>query len=820
MTETSQEVWSKFTLPDNFIVETLIMWPTAFFVLKPRIERYNEKFWTKLDAIQVANHLVELGYQILTIPEESDSDVVVSDTTWEVNNSLDKDWKDYVSKEVLDDGWGISDAELEIEVERVVNILLGADIELNDSDKEQYDFIIDFFVKDLREMEEYRPLKTGIFQQLDSKIEMLDNNWISHWLMQIFRGTTGLSLRSGVEWMIYAYREKVLDDKDSFYNFVRKAAFISKYIWDISCVLDGPQWKEQQEQDEEKLQRIIIPEMQSIALDWLDESNVWPESHISFLLYNILYCFAEDYAERKPQEWDVKNLSEYIIERIYQFDSHIIDIWKSVPQVVSERLPSWFIHEESYRPLIADVYRYFKYLLNNSSIDIWDLFTYDDICELNSVASSQEAEQARKMQDERIRKDEERAEKRVERFASKDSALQYMFWRISWILEETKWNIQEAVIVLKENPNSDFSKLITRHNINAIDLVEYQLAWIDWAKNNRWYKRNQTDWQKVCSVLAEFKNIGTPIIPNFLQANSDASRIALSIMRYDKAETISHLPDGVYDNTLDSYFQNVSRVERKQEADSRERDRRMGYDDGFMDFGSTDTSNTSSHFYKFTSAIPAWWLTPDWKKLVLLKDDIWTDIKKTRIRATEVLGWFDTLIAQCDRRLKILDTLKKSKILEPDDEIDSWDAEKASKLRVLFQGFDSDLIELAKGILWNHHTKEFVTEHYDTLEPDMQESVTRILALEEQYNEIQREFKNDSDSTPDKNEDELNEISRNISLVHYQKGLIKEKRKLFEEQFIWTRQQRDAKRERLESEREDRQRRSQLFGESVVWRFL
>jgi hypothetical protein len=69
------------------------------------------------------------------------------------------------------------------------------------------------------------------------------------------------------------------------------------------------------------------------------------------------------------------------------------------------------------------------------------------------------------------------------------------------------------------------------------------LEWINTAKNNRWHKKNQTDWQKVCAVLAEFRDIETPIIPNFLQANSEASRVALSIMKYDKAETLSHLPD-------------------------------------------------------------------------------------------------------------------------------------------------------------------------------------------------------------------------------------------------------------------------------------
>jgi hypothetical protein len=63
----------------------------------------------------------------------------------------------------------------------------------------------------------------------------------------------------------------------------------------------------------------------------------------------------------------------------------------------------------------------------------------------------------------------------------------------------------------------------------------------------------------------------------------------------------------------------------------------MGYGDEFIDGESTSRPNTSSHFYKFTSAVPAWWLTPDWKKLVLLKDDIWNDIKKSRIRATDVL---------------------------------------------------------------------------------------------------------------------------------------------------------------------------------------
>jgi hypothetical protein len=58
----------------------------------------------------------------------------------------------------------------------VINILLGANVELEDSNKEQYDFIINFFVQDLREMEEYRPLGVYIFPQLDSKIDMLDYN--------------------------------------------------------------------------------------------------------------------------------------------------------------------------------------------------------------------------------------------------------------------------------------------------------------------------------------------------------------------------------------------------------------------------------------------------------------------------------------------------------------------------------------------------------------------------------------------------------------------------------------------------------------------
>jgi hypothetical protein len=91
----------------------------------------------------------------------------------------------------------------------------------------------------------------------------------------------------------------------------------------------------------------------------------------------------------------------------------------------------------------------------------------------------------------------------------------------------------------------------------------------------------------------------------------------------------------------------------------------------------------------------------------------------------------------------------------------------------------------------------------------MQESITRILTLQEEYDEIQNST--DNDVTPTENEDEINQINRNISETHYQKGLIQEKKKLFEEQFIWTRQQRDEKREKLEREKEDRQRSSQLF---------
>lgn len=54
-------------------------------------------------------------------------------------------------------------------------------------------------------------------------------------------------------------------------------------------------------------------------------------------------------------------------------------------------------------------------------------------------------------------------------------------------------------------------------------------------------------------------------------------------------------------------------------------------------------------FYKSTGAVPAWWLAPDWKRVALLRDVLWGELKKNKLKKEALLQGFDELLAQCDR---------------------------------------------------------------------------------------------------------------------------------------------------------------------------
>ncbi len=804
MSEASQEWRSNFSLPDDFLSKCLIVWPTQFFMIRSAVESYNKQFWTDLNPIQVANHLKGEGYQILTIPEESDSNGLVLETAWVVNESLGKDWKIFVSEHVLEEWWDAPNAEIEVEAEKVINILLGGNVEIEDSDKRQYDFFIDYFFDHEREIEDYICLKPYEFSRLDAELSRVEGVSTLRWLCDQLKATSrgDWTWRTGLVGVIRAYEKELgNENQEQLYHFIRKVAFIAKYVCNIWVILEHPRSQERTAEMKIRLEEEIIPEMNEIGRNGLSSIKIWEDTHISYVLRELILYFVRNHISENPQGWDISKIKTYIKKRIYHFDSGMIDICKQAPESIGERIPWFNFYEAESVSFSALIHKFLKLVLDDS-IDIWEAILDNDLCGLDEYAAGKREKRAQLTREADLEKKETQAAKRVERFAFKDSALQYMFWRIQHTLEDTKWNIQEAVKVLKADPESDFNKLVTHHNISAIDMVESQLERIEWERSNRWVRKNDTRWQAVCSVLAEFRNIDIPILPQFLQADSANSRIALSILSYDKAETEYHLPEWVYQDSVEAYFQNVSRVEEKRDADRIEQNRSAGFDDDFMNYWWINRN--SDTFYKFTSAVPAWWLTPDWKKLVLLKDDIWTDIRKSWILAKDVLWWFDALIAQCTRQFRGLDALEASWVGRLQDSDKTLYQAKKNEFETLFSWLGDEY-------------KELFSDEYE-IDLSFRGLMSDIRG-EWEESDLEKCFRLKGELEDMKTITNSQFIERR-NYVLKAKGDLEHMRELYEEQFVWTREQRQNKRDRQQREKEERMNRGSLFARSSMNRWF
>ncbi len=787
-----QEVGGKeSSIPEDFLSEYPLAFPTQYSLVKTRVEKYNQKHQTNYHPVDIALALNAYWMQVLSIPQKEVISTFTAQIPEQVNIVLESSWKNYVYPEVFQ-VWENSESENidTSELEKIILALMWSDISLSDEEKYNFRVIIDFFIGNNSAFEVFSFLKEDSFSRVNRSIDEYQN-YNSSYFETYFRDY--IWTHTSMTEIYDTYRKSLWDISDTdlqvkVLQFLRTIVKIRRYVNIPSVIGQNQKIQEAKLQEKQYVMEKIYPLMLTQAQNNEDISLSSPEAIFATLLRKYLFSLKKQHLKYSyDSEFPV-----YVAWILHDNRSYYWSVFQDyISQYISQDILSDSKNSEQ------NLKRAVKILLEND-IDFSWLYSSGDRDEMYAIWEQ-------KKQDEIDRENEEhelREQKKQERYNSKEKTLSFLFWVIQSELEKVKGDISKAVDNLKRNSNSEIWKLIKHHNITAQDMIQSQLYRIEQEHSNKFERKVDIFWQKVCSVFAELVSWEKPHAPISLTTPSSSSQIAYLIFSSQYAELRNHLPDGVYEDTIEAHFKNLERVRSKQERDSRSE---FDFLDRINDERSRTQDQKIKTFYNTTRAIPAWWISPDWKKMTLLKDSIWDLIRKNRIQKEQVVWGFEELVSQLQRQIKQIHTLELN-----------WRERLNQEER---STYDNKKLELdaIKSTLWSEYAEFFTedgrSESFYKLLGAISSEIFLWESLFEQALKIQDELwsiKNTANSIFQERKNTLSQMIRELQSW----------KQLYIEEFVWSSGQRVEKQEK--ARREKASRRIQISNDfwGLFWNYF
>ena len=810
----SETIWDK-NIPDEniqgFLSQYLFLSPVQFSIIQSRIAEYEEEFWILCDAFDVTEILKNRGYQVLSIPSSIEEGV-----EWikeEVESNLEASWRNYASNH-LQKSWSKGE-QLEIEnaVKKLVDIFLWTIHDEDEDSQLQYDFIRQAFSQKEDILQTSIYLNEAWIALIEESFKAFSNT--SQFHRRLFFNLID-ELPSGFWEIVFNYSKTLLSELNAnlypkdfllLKNFLEKLVKVVSYFDSVSVFQDHPDCQKEQELLRKHIEGYTLPLIDSMR-GFLDKEendflSLPREEHVALVTREVIIEGIFQLYRTSPEVTHTLKWREYMKDRLeqqyirsYDFDDFFSPIYGVRYNREEEDYyitPMWDWKTSKWREEIRNTA-----LSVIGMISDWEAFLTDDEKQrLESFKKDRIVEIQRRKDLKKERIIEQRARKKEGRESSPEKAFKYMFWNIIHKFEDSKSNIRRVIEGIKWDKRSEVVRLAKLHNISAIDMVQHQLQEMGKNINNepKWHDKQRISWQVVASVLAEIIDIKEPILPAYLLWNSKSSELAIILMKWDRAETMNHLPDNIYTRVVDNYIENYRRVDGKSHNHLIDRisNEWWNKDDIFDNDRNLDKRiRKRKNLYNDTKAVPAWWLTPDWKRVSILRDTIWSEIKRSKLKKGAILKWFDELAAHCDRQLVQLNALKNAWR-------DNLDEEKQQKYDDITQEMDE--IEKTKAF---ERVKELLEDWFFWEQVELFSGGGIGASNLEKYSSLRNQI-----GLLEKEEDTLN-VSLKIQQVEETKSEISRLRNVYERNFVLSKEQREQLDEKIKTPRTDF-----MFGKNV-----
>lgn len=237
-----------------------------------------------------------------------------------------------------------------------------------------------------------------------------------------------------------------------------------------------------------------------------------------------------------------------------------------------------------------------------------------------------------------------------EREQDPEKAKKYIIWATISILNEHDLNISKTVQEIQNKHSKKWNKILKFLEIHNIDIQKWldEIILYKNEEHDSWRQLNRMQWQGVFWILFELKEQENSQVSTIEKTlNSKESLLALDIYKWFHANYIDDLPNDIYYECINDSLENYRKVVERNNDNKK-------YGVGNIDYGLSTKKQTGNrrYLYQNSQAAIAWWITPEWKKMSLLRESIWSELKKKKLNKTMILNWFDQIEESIKRELK------------------------------------------------------------------------------------------------------------------------------------------------------------------------